>query len=926
MLGCLFLYSQESNFENDTERPGMDINNFDLADADPQLCKIACDKSNDCQAWTYVKPGFQGEKARCWLKNAIPEAIPNDCCISGIKSEASMKKFDTFLKANVKSFIQLTEEKDIDRLGMDFDNFDLDSADVKLCVDKCRENQKCLSYTYVKPGVQGPNARCWLKYGVPAPIINTCCISGIKTGSKALPEIQSISPKEPDGASYVHQGEKFIIIGKNFSADKTKNKIGIRRFTTQEIQIPPQTEDFIAEITPSSASSTQLEALAPLNVAKDKYLVWVYVDGIGNSNAYPMWIAPVAPPPKAVPVITSIDPAVPGSKTYIHGKNFHPNVYVEWDLPQYFSAIYKYVNTSTIQTSTPSGLKPGKYLLRVEADGMKSDWFEVLLLEPKLLNIYWDLTDENGIPKNLIWGWQLIKKFSDVDYYPNIKQLVKDNDNPDDFAPYTDQPLFWKNGLWGCGPHVNWGAVTIEGILKWSSHSSPGSDDDYNFYLFPENGKGATTANGTTVQGIRGIQLEFDSDETIDHFHTPWWNAFHSAVDNNDSLAHKMADGKYAIVTGLWGLDCAHDCQSEMHPVWAMAIQTEKKDTWEEWAIFARNWGNEGYCGSGYWGQDVINIDFPKENNNYVYKLKLPWRENAESVYINDNFLVRKNISMSITPIVGDGVYIALYMPHWSEQDRINGILKLDWKFPESYSYQIQSEPFKAKILTYQAQILSPSFQDAVKKNPATKISEEEIIFQKLIKSLTPEQAQGFEFEIASIMQQKGMEVYDQIKIHPTKETQIPTTKELLAKIPKISVSENNEIKARSVELQNVLEKRNIDINIIKHKIKNVPLSSIEFQKSQQSYEEITTELDIDRPGMDYDNFDLPTADPTLCKQKCISDNKCKAYTYVKPGIQSDNARCWIKYGIPEPVKSPCCISGFKGKQQATPIPLPNPN
>ena len=36
-----------------------------------------------------------------------------------------------------------------------------------------------------------------------------------------------------------------------------------------------------------------------------------------------------------------------------------------------------------------------------------------------------------------------------------------------------------------------------------------------------------------------------------------------------------MINGKYAIVTGMVGLDCAHSCVSELHPVWAMAIQAE---------------------------------------------------------------------------------------------------------------------------------------------------------------------------------------------------------------------------------------------------------------------------------------------------------------------------------------------------------------
>jgi hypothetical protein len=44
-----------------------------------------------CRAYTYVKPGFQSSKARCWLKKGIPQAKPNNCCVSGIKDSVTHK-------------------------------------------------------------------------------------------------------------------------------------------------------------------------------------------------------------------------------------------------------------------------------------------------------------------------------------------------------------------------------------------------------------------------------------------------------------------------------------------------------------------------------------------------------------------------------------------------------------------------------------------------------------------------------------------------------------------------------------------------------------------------------------------------------------------------------------------------------------------
>jgi beta-lactam-binding protein with PASTA domain len=71
-------------------------------------------------------------------------------------------------------------------------------------------------------------------------------------------------------------------------------------------------------------------------------------------------------------------------------------------------------------------------------------------------------------------------------------------------------------------------------------------------------------------------------------------------------------------------------------------------------------------------------------------------------------------------------------------------------------------------------------------------------------------------------------------------------------------------------------------------------------------------EVGVDRPGKDYKNFDLPKADPGLCKKYCDDDQNCKAYTYVKPGSQGRSARCWLKSEVPAAVKSDCCISGVK--------------
>ena len=72
---------------------------------------------------------------------------------------------------------------DTDRFGGDYRGFDVNVDHTELCEDACKNDTKCLAWTYVKPGIQTQMARCWLKDVVPASSNNVCCVSGTKTRS-----------------------------------------------------------------------------------------------------------------------------------------------------------------------------------------------------------------------------------------------------------------------------------------------------------------------------------------------------------------------------------------------------------------------------------------------------------------------------------------------------------------------------------------------------------------------------------------------------------------------------------------------------------------------------------------------------------------------------------------------------------------------
>jgi hypothetical protein len=67
------------------DMPGKDYSHFDLPRSSARLCQAACLASEQCVAWTFVNPSLYGAHAACWLKNPVPAASPDPCCVSGIK-------------------------------------------------------------------------------------------------------------------------------------------------------------------------------------------------------------------------------------------------------------------------------------------------------------------------------------------------------------------------------------------------------------------------------------------------------------------------------------------------------------------------------------------------------------------------------------------------------------------------------------------------------------------------------------------------------------------------------------------------------------------------------------------------------------------------------------------------------------------------
>jgi len=133
-------------------RAGGDYFSFDASHGD---CSISCATDARCRAYTLVLADNM-----CFKKDTVTPAAANSCCRSGVKLMGAM-------------------ELSTDRPGSDIRS-GFDSPDPPSCETACRDEPACQAYTWVRAGIQGLTAKCWLKNAEPATVSNTCCVSGVR--------------------------------------------------------------------------------------------------------------------------------------------------------------------------------------------------------------------------------------------------------------------------------------------------------------------------------------------------------------------------------------------------------------------------------------------------------------------------------------------------------------------------------------------------------------------------------------------------------------------------------------------------------------------------------------------------------------------------------------------------------------------------
>jgi hypothetical protein len=151
-----------------TDRPGNDYASVIIRSGDPIACAARCERDSRCRAWSFSYPRTERLAATCWLKNRVPRAVRDNCCVSGIRG-ARM----------IEPRIGPTEFS-IDRAGGDYRSFDTHpDPQGAVCAAACKADKHCRAWTYSRPGYSGPSARCFLKDRVRPPRRKPCCISGV---------------------------------------------------------------------------------------------------------------------------------------------------------------------------------------------------------------------------------------------------------------------------------------------------------------------------------------------------------------------------------------------------------------------------------------------------------------------------------------------------------------------------------------------------------------------------------------------------------------------------------------------------------------------------------------------------------------------------------------------------------------------------
>ena len=314
-------------------------------------------------------------------------------------------------------------------------------------------------------------------------------------------------------------------------------------------------------------------------------------------------------------------------------------------------------------------------------------------LGPPPLDLVWKDTDANGLPLNPTWRgspggkscgegteaacWDAFKV---CPYHPTPLESnnwcipltdVCTGATPDDYGRCSSQAPTYDRSSY-CGWHANWFPVAFDGTADSADFSTFPKDGDWHVDFRPRD----------TESNIGRVQLlaEFDSDETTENFISDFWN---HEVDLSTVVNHNTAR-----VIGLMGIDTEHGPpggHAELHPTYAFQIRLTGSTTLNDsWAIFVRNFGNEGACGASqhYLDLQQFTLRFPAphgaEGATRVDELVSNFDAGSENDSNWSNFTVSR-----VSPVQRDenGTYVEMTFTIGPPEDHtfIDGSVSLSW-------------------------------------------------------------------------------------------------------------------------------------------------------------------------------------------------------------------------------------------------------
>ena len=344
---------------------------------------------------------------------------------------------------------------------------------------------------------------------------------------------------------------------------------------------------------------------------------------------------------------------------------------------------------------------------------------------------WWYSRDANRFPKNPLWGQQVTSPGSIPDarwcfsLSGSFWNPLCSVQNPSTDTGWGVTDLICSIGsTTPIAGHVNWYPSTVTGPVYWSGQSTV--DRDYNINIVPPNKNGLTSTSGSTIHS------EADARETTNYFTVPWWVSFRDA---SDATKNVMINGKQAIIGALMGIDCEHDCQAELHPVWFIAIHIKDDPLDDQWAIYMRNWGNEGFC-SQYCHHMLFDY-----NRTTV---SIPWRPGATGVSLGGNTIFRTNNSgiygwWSSSPY--SKVDLTFQLPAPGDHGRVHGVLALRWYGTSVVAKADPVAPTKAPMALNEEAF---SEEEEGEMRPG---SQAERLVGELIEKMSPAQRAAFDHE-----------------------------------------------------------------------------------------------------------------------------------------------------------------------------------